>query len=273
MYLTVNNNTHNAYTFKSTRQRVTDELGRVVNCHYANFNRADVSWKDLVMLLRDRFLYLNKVKVNMFGCSDASDGYTFIIYLKKYLGELASKFLPLEASDISTEIIEKAKKGEILLHDKDLQFLKSMEAQDLFVRDYEKPVETMRGIDFYPYKVKPELRKCINFSVKDVRTEAAKNDFSDEVFMFRNGWTFIDLESQNEVVKNLSKHSNPLSLFMIGQSDLFKSNACEFFQRNSFRGIESDVFTRAETDYPSNTIGMPKEKSKFPEFILFEKNQ
>ena len=77
--------------------------------------------------------------------------------------------------------------------------------------------------------------------------------------------------TQNEVTKNLSKNSNKKTLCAIGQSDLFKSNASEFFQRNGFKGIESDVFAAGETNYPSVSIGMPAEKSTYPEFILFEK--
>ena len=72
-------------------------------------------------------------------------------------------------------------------------------------------------------------------------------------------------------IKNLAKNSNEKTLCLIGQSDLFKSNACEFFQCNKFKGIESEIFTKAETDYPSVSIGMPAQKSKHPEFILFEK--
>ena len=79
------------------------------------------------------------------------------------------------------------------------------------------------------------------------------------------------LKCQNEITVNLAKNSNKKSLFLIGQSDLFKSNASEFFQKNGFKGIESKVFTKAETDYPSVSIGMPAVKSTYPEFILFEK--
>ncbi|MBE7703889.1 MAG: hypothetical protein E7Z89_07565 [Cyanobacteria bacterium SIG28] len=256
--------------FKSTRQCVKDSLGRVVNCHYTNLNRGDVNWEKLAKTLADRFKTQEKVIINLFGCSDGSDAYTLNIALRNVLKEKASKFF-IKASDISPSLIEKAQKGEILLYDKDFEFLESKNSRQFFKRDYTKPIENMRNIDFYPHKVDEELRKNMSFSVKDVRKEAQEHDFSDEVFIFRNGWTFMDLNTQNEIVKNLSKNSNAKTLFLIGQSDLFKSNACEYFQRNGFKGIDSEIFTRAETNYPSISIGMPAQKSSYPEFILFEK--
>ena len=256
--------------FQSSRARVLDEAGRVINCHYTNLNREDINWGKLVKMLDMRYLDQPLVKINIFGCSDASDVYTLELYLKRYLGSGADKF-KIAASDISSDMIENVKKGQIMLHDKDLNFLNSIDGQEFFMRDYSAPVETVRGVDLYKYSVHPDLRKNIIFSVKDVREESKYYDFSNEVFMFRNGWTFMDLDSQNNTIKNLSKNCNNKTLFVIGQSDLFKSNACEFFQKNGLSGIESDVYTAAETDYPSVSIGVPKEKSKYPEFILFEK--
>lgn len=271
MYITANNNQYSPYAFKSTRQRVTDSMGRVINCHYTNLNRADVDWMKFAQMLAERFRNQEKVKINLFGCSDGSDAYTLAVNLRNCLGKFASKFFPIEASDISPELIGKARDGIILLHDKDLQYLKDTSSLHLFKRDYSEQPQIMRDIVFYPYNVQDELRKDINFSVKDVRSEAKKHDFSNEVFIFRNGWTFMDLDTQNQIIKDLACNSNKSTLCLIGQSDLFKSNACEFFQRNGFQGIDSDVFTKAETDYPSATIGIPKEKSKYPEFILFNK--
>lgn len=256
--------------FQSSRQHVLDKAGRVINCHYTNMNRKDVCWEKFVKLLDMRYRNQQPVKINIFGCSDASEVYTLKLYLIKYLGKNADKF-QLFASDISPEIIAKANKGEIKLHDEDLKFLDSVDGRKYFERDYSAPIETLRGIDFYKYNVHQDLRENITFSVKDIRDESKWHDFRDEVCIFRCGWTFMDLDSQNSVVNNFSKHSNPLSLFMIGQSDLFKSNVCEFFQKNGFKGIKTDVYMAAETDYPSMSIGMPKEKSTYPEFILFEK--
>jgi len=271
MHLTIDNNRPYNFGFKSTRERVTDSLGRVINCHYTNMNGVDVNWIKLAAMLGKRFKGLPQVRINIFGSSDASDAYTLAIALRYMFGRGALKFFPFEASDISQDLINKSNRGEILLHDKDLEFLETMNSSHLFSRDYTKPIQKMRGIDFYPHRVEDVLRNAVNFSVKDVRKEAKTHDFSNQVFIFRNGWTFMDLESQNQITKDLAINSNHKTLFMIGQSDLFKSNACEFFQRNGFRGIKSDVFTCAGRDYPSISIGMPKEKSKYPEFILFEK--
>ena len=84
-------------------------------------------------------------------------------------------------------------------------------------------------------------------------------------------WTFNSLKRQNEIANNLYTNSNEKSLVVIGQSDLFKSAASDYLQGNGFKGIESDIFTRAETNYPSKSIGIPDTPLTYPEYILFEK--
>lgn len=114
------------------------------------------------------------------------------------------------------------------------------------------------------------MRKCVNFSVENINDKVKKQDFYNQIVMFRNGWTFNDLNTQNEIAKNLNYASNENTLILIGQSDLFKSGASDFLQQNGFRGIKSDVYTEKETDYPSETMGQPKNRPAFSEFILFQ---
>ena len=258
-------------TFTSTRKSQLDSFGRVINCHYTNLNRADTNWSKYAQLLNDRFQNQDKVKINLFGCSDNSDGYTLVMNLIKELGSKAKKFFPISASDISQEIIKDNNDSKIMLHSKDLEYIKKMGMSSMFERDFNEPVQIMRGIEFFPHKVKPELRDKFEFTVKDITQETQREDFSNQVVSFRNGWAFNTLDNQNEIAKNLSKHSDKNTLVMIGQSDLYKSGASDALQRNGFQGIESDVYTAAETNYPSDLIGTPKTKPVYPEFILFEK--
>lgn len=258
-------------SFTSSRFRVVDELGNVINCNYTNLNREDIDWKKFAQFLDDRYTSQNRVKINLFGCSDGSDAYTLTLNLIKTLGEKAKKFFPIFASDISENMIKTANTREILLHDKDLAYLKKLHAGDMFEREKDKPSQIMRGIELYPYKVSNDLKSKVNFSVKDVIEETATHDFSNEVFIFRNGWTFNDLKNQKKIVRNLYQNSNSKTLALIGQSDLFKSGASDFMQENGFRGIKSDVYTAMETNYPSKSIGQPPEPAKYPEYILFER--
>ena len=69
----------------------------------------------------------------------------------------------------------------------------------------------------------------------------------------------------------MKKNSDEKTLIVIGQSDLFKSDANRALQDNGFTGIESEIFNPSETDYPSETIGKPLVKSNYLEFLLFEK--
>ena len=258
-------------SFSSTRERTLEENGNVLFCNYTNLNREDLDWGKFARFLNDRFQNQKHVNINLHGCSDGSDAYTLAINLIKELGPNAKKFLPIKASDISESVITKAKEGKILLHSKDLEYLDKMGARHYFERDYNEPVKIMRDMEFYPHKVTKELRDAVDFSVKDVMVSAKEQDISDEVFLFRNGWTFNPLEKQDQLAKNLLKNSNRKTLVVIGQSDLFKSDASDALQRNGFNGIKSDIFTEKETDYPSKSIGQPKNPPLYPkEYLLFE---
>ena len=207
----------------------------------------------------------------MFGCSDGSDVYTLIINLLNELKENAKNFFPVLASDISKPLIDDLNAGKIYLHSRDIEFIEKNGVKELFTRNPEERTREMFGIEFVPYKVNDFLKSKLHALVKDVREASGVEDFAGSVFAFRNGWTFNTLDEQNRIAANFYKNSDTDTLGIIGQSDLFKSNASEFLQRNGFQGIESDIFTRKETDYPSKSIGMPPVRSDYPEFLLFEK--
>lgn len=264
------NNYTDKTNFKSLRMKTFDSLG-VINCHYTNLNRADIDWAKYAKFLDERYKGQNKVNINLFGSSDCSDGYTLILNLLKVLGEKAKKFFPIQVSDISTPVIQDVQQGKIQLHSRDLEFLKKMDALDFFERNPLEKTQEFNGIEFVPYTVKNALRDKIQTSVQDVRIASKEHNFDNEVFVFRNGWTFNSLETQDEIAKNLVLNSNDKTLVTIGQSDLFKSDASDALQRNGFKGIKSEIFTEAETTYPSTTIGQPTSEPVYPQYILFEK--
>ena len=256
--------------FQSTREHIVNSAGKAINCHYTNLNRIDIDWNKLVKFLVQRFNKEKQIKINLFGCSDGSEVYTLMLAIKKLPQNIVNKF-KIFASDISEKMIQTAKNGEIFLHDKDISFLKQVDGLKYFIPDSGKEIKNMRGINFYPYIVKKELKEKVEYSTKDVRISSEKENFAGEVFMFRNGWTYNTLAEQEGIAKNLKKNSDGKTLIIIGQSDLFKSDANRLLQDNGFKGVKSDIFMPTETDYPSDTVGKPIEKCNYPEFILFEK--
>ena len=248
-----------------------NECENLLFCHYTNFAREDYNWQKLPQLLNDRFEKQDRVNVNFHGGSDGSDAYTFIINMIKFLGEKAKKFFPVNSSDISPELIKNADKGKILLHNRDVEYLQKNDALKFFERDDNEELQVMRNIEFFPYRVKPELRDKIEFSLQDVRHAVRENDYSDSVFFFRNGWGFNTLDEQNEIARNLYENSNAKTLVGIGQSDLYKSDASDALQRNNFKGIDTDVFTFAENNYPGSYIGTPDTTPEYKEYGFFEK--
>ena len=274
IYTSFNINQKSFYpSFASTRAQTLDKAGNVLYCNYTNLNREDLDWGKFARFLNYRFQNQEHVNINLHGCSDGSDAYTLSMNLIKELGNGAKKFFPILASDISESVIKTAQAGKILLHKKDLDYLDKMGARHYFERDYNSPVQVMHDIEFFPHKVNKSLKDTVDFSIKDVMKSAQKRDISDEVFMFRNGWTFNTLEKQNQLAKDLSKNSNKKTLVVIGQSDLFKSGASDALQRNGFRGIKSEIFAQKETIYPSISIGKPITSPSYQkEYLLFEKS-
>ncbi len=257
-------------SFRSTREHIVNSAGKAINCHYTNFNRTDINWSKFAEFMAQRFANKPEIKINLFGCSDGSEVYTLMLAIKSLPQKIAEKF-KIFASDISEKMIMTAKNGEILLHDNDIAFLEKNNAMEFFAEDAKSDIKIMRGENFYPHIVKEDLRKNIEYSTKDVRKAAESENFSGEVFMFRNGWTYNTLEEQDKIAKNLNKNCDEKTLVVIGQSDLFKSDANRALQDNGFKGIETDVFNPSETDYVSDTIGQPIVKCNYPEFLLFEK--
>lgn len=264
-------NSYQTPSFKSMRRKTLDKLGNVINCNYTNFNRKDIDWAKLANFLSSRYSFQDQTIINIYGCSDASDVYTLAINLINKLGHNALKHFKIFASDLSEDIIKDVKDGKIFLHKKDIEYLSEQNAMRFFCYDFNSEKQTVNNIEFYPYRVKKELLKSIDFSTKDVRDDVKKQNFSNAVFIFRNGWTFNTLDEQAKIADSLYKNSNDKTLIIIGQSDLYKSGASDFLQEKGFRGIQSNIFTKAETNYPSKTIGQPTEPAKYASFLLFEK--
>jgi len=259
--------------FSSTRKHTLTNNGQEY-CNYTNMNRGDVDWQKFILFIDEKYKNQEKVKINCFGCSDGSEPYTLAIHLINQLGaDNAQKFLPIDAFDLSENLIKEAIEGKILLHNKDIDFIKKNNVSKFFKRDYTRQIQNMRNIDFYPFVISDELRKCVNFSVGDINTKAKEQNFSNKIILFRNGWTFNDLKAQNMLAKNLFNSSNENTTILIGQSDLFKSSASDFLQLSGFKGLNSDIFTGTESDYPSESIGQPIIGNVFQQYILFCKTK
>ena len=199
----ISNNYNKNTNFTSLRMKTFDKFGNVINCHYTNFNREDINWKKFAKFLGDRFEAQDKVKVNFFGCSDGSDPYTLILNLIKELGDKARKFFPILASDISEQVVKQVDEGKIQLHNKDIEYLKKINAMDYFERDNGGKIQTFKNLELMPFIVKNSLKEKMQTSVKDVRDAVKEENFSSSVFIFRNGWTFNTLSQQKEIAENL----------------------------------------------------------------------
>jgi len=263
--------------FTSTRShKVVDDF--TVNCNYTDVFRSDIDWGKFVGYLNKNYKNQNKVDIYCYGCSDGSEPYSLALKLADTLGfKKAQKFFPIKASDIDETQITNAKNGILYLTEKDVSKIKmnlnNLKFDEVFEKDTSKEVSIQRNTVFTPYIVKPKLRNLVTFEVANISQEAQNKNFKNSVVMFRNGWTFNDLAAQKALAKDLYDNMNDKSALLIGNSDMFKSNASEYLKEIGFKPLDNGIFTNVETDYPSNTIGQPLEaKTVVPKDAVFVKN-
>lgn len=263
-------------SFSSARtHKVVD--GVTVNCNYTNMFRGDMNWDALVEYLDKKYENEQHVKIYCYACSDGSEPYSLALKLLDKLGEEKSKkFLPLLAKDIDKEQIDSANDGLLYMHNKDIEAfssnIKNYTFDNFFEKDNSKSVKTERNIVFEPYRVKDSLQKLVTFEKANILEESLTKDYTKSVLLFRNAWTFISLGQQEQLAEALYKNMDEKSTLMIGNSDLFKSNANEYLTKIGLKPTKSEIFTNSETDYPSNSPGLPlSQKEKIPQEILFEK--
>ena len=105
--------------------RISSDI-RMVCSNSTNFFRRDLDWQSIGKIFNQQFPK-GKVNIHDFACSDGSETYSLIIALIEQLGEKqASRFFPIQASDVDPEIIRMAQSGKIMATDEDIFKIENM---------------------------------------------------------------------------------------------------------------------------------------------------
>jgi chemotaxis protein methyltransferase CheR len=150
-----------------------------------------------------------KIKVWSAGCSTGEEPYTLAIVLNEYFQDDLVKPFTIYASDISTEVLHKAKLGVyglddidvIPLHLKKKYFLKSRDRSENIVR------------------VVPELRAQVQYmriNLIDMNYDVPEKM---DIIFCRNVLIYFDKQTQEQVINNLCRYLNPGGYLLLGHSE------------------------------------------------------
>jgi chemotaxis methyl-accepting protein methylase len=167
-------------------------------------------FRQLGEFLRERFP--EGARIYSYGASDGSEAYSIVIKILEEMTEKAQLYLPIQARDISSEMVEFAKAGQIGIRIKDLLNM------HLFV-GLKSPVSRyFKRQGIFRHQVQPELLKNVNFQWGDIR-QTAKFGFSEKtILFFRNVMYHFPDSDQKQLAIDLFNGMKPGSVIIVGNS-------------------------------------------------------
>jgi len=201
--------------------QVLDITGdKVLNRHTSCYFRNDLNWLELGNYLKEKFNNKDKVNTYIWGCSSGYEAYSLSMLLDKVFNKDKTKFFPIEAMDISFDIIAEAlsrQESNVLVNNTDYFRIKD----GLKLSPYEvwKYIEFCDDEEFS--KLEPEIVKSVNFSCSNIvdDLDKIKND-NPSIVMCRNMWPYINPERYNECAKKMYENLKKGSVVIIGDFDL-----------------------------------------------------
>ncbi len=237
--------------FRSTGRFYDSPEGDSFGCNSWLF-RDDLNWKSTAKYEAELFKDRDKVNIEMYACSDGSEGYTKIISLYEHFGDKkkeAEKFFPIKAYDIDEEILKAARSGYIntCLADR-MNIQMACENCEDYFESTDKSLEISDDVRLQAVKTlraKEKLTDNINFMNGDMFKKITElNDDSNTILMCRNILGYFLNNKIEEFVKLVSQALKSKSLFEIGDHDtrFFDIKSC--IERYGFREVMKNVYKK-----------------------------
>ncbi len=191
-----------------------------------NIFREDIDWLEFTDFIVHHFLPKANVNIHSLACSDGSEPYSLAIcFLKKIPKTGLNKYLPIEASDIDSEMIKTAKSGRLNLADFELDYYDNSK---FIMRDFFKQQSDALVIDndklginpTHSYEPISELKKSVKFHVGDMLGEL--NNLKDEgnsVIMCRNVFPYLSKTYSDNILQTLDNKLKSGSIVVTGSFD------------------------------------------------------
>jgi len=261
----------NPYNFKSnTRDVITtrhhgvkssewgaaqdDCSGKFLYSNYTYFYRGDLSctseeelgdWYSFRETLKNHFKNTPKVNTFNFACSDGSETYSLACALIDEFGENSEKFFPIQAFDIDSEIVTRAKSGLISCSKSDInrmQFNLKKETRELFTIS-KQPLPLDLRFRFL-FNASDELRAKIDFSCDDIENQIESIPEKNNLIMCRNFWPYLGFEKSQRIIKKLGEKLDKSSLVVIGNYDKQVSYIEKYLMQAGFVQIGTNIYQK-----------------------------
>ena len=247
---------------------------KMIVSNSTDFFRNDINWKEIGEIFTKQFPR-NKVNIYDFACSDGSEAYSLIISLIEQLGEKkASRFFPIIATDVDSEIINIANSGKISATDRDIFQIENM------IKDGK--IEKYFYITRYGYNKniltpKEILTKNVQFRQKGIKEGLNEiNKDENNIILARNFWKYL---SRNELADSswkLGQKVNDNTLLLIGRFDLAINSCYPFFlDALGFDCFDKDSINTHILKFKKEYLNpiLTKDKSTWDEFVALKYRQ
>lgn len=204
--------------------------------HCTYFFRDDLEWGCFARYLNLHFKDADRVNIYNAACSDGTEPFTLIMSLLKVNGkEKSEKFFPIEAFDLNTRLVKKAKTGEIhflpglygVIDFLNLKF-RTLFGDTRFL-SYKKQKHGGFGV-----KMNDDVRRMVNFRVGNVISKVRNIEGENTVFLCRNMWMYLTAAERIKLAEKLGQNLKKNSVVVLGQYDLSNSNARKLLLKNGF---------------------------------------
>lgn len=196
------------------------ETPKMVYSNSTYFLRMDFPWLAFPEFLQEKYPE-GKVNIYNFACSDGSEPYSIALSLIEKLGEKeASRFFPIQASDVDPEIIKQAKKGKINISLGEMEKIKLIVQPPHKIEDYFE-VEKIKTDKCCSYRLTPKeiLSKNIIFECKGIEEGLDEVGKSNSIILARNFWRYLSADEIEKISMKLRKNLDSSSMITIGDFD------------------------------------------------------
>jgi chemotaxis protein methyltransferase CheR len=190
-----------------------EEFTHVVNAlttNFTNFLREEDHFKFLVETALPTVLPPGEKRFRVWSaaCSSGEEPYSIAFYLTDRYPPAAGWDWKITASDISTKVLEQAKKG---LYEEDrVQTV----PRDWLPRHFQKGIGSWAGY----YRVKRAIMDRVDFQQINL-TESYHHPHLFAVIFCRNVMIYFDRATQEQLVQQLCRHLAPRGCLLIGHSE------------------------------------------------------
>jgi len=170
-----------------------------------------------------------KFRIWSAACSSGEEPYSLAIWLAEHLGPASSGFWDIEASDISTRVLDLAAQG-IYEHNR----LGGV-PPELLRRYFQKGSLDHDG----QFRIKTELRQRVNFHQLNLLEGDYPFSKPFEVIFCRNVMIYFDRATQEALVRRLSEKLVPGGYLMVGHSESLNGI------KHSLRLVQPAIYIKA----------------------------